>query len=308
MVNCSLPLMYCVRAPWQKAACLIDKIRYASVWKKKLSSVAANKAIAHLLLAKSPCLVARIGHTEGRIVGEHAFRGSCYSRVSLKQAHQNAGIFPVDPQTLTAFAEIYGQAIAGADLLGVWQTSYQMKLLAECYRDIPLAPLSSLEPYFHHSPWSSVLRHRRVLVVHPFAASIERQYRLHRAQLFADPEVLPEMDLQVLAPPQTLAPMTSGYGSWLEAFDHLVTRVLQCDFEVALLGCGAYGLPLGAAIKRSGRQAVHLGGALQLLFGIRGRRWESMPEMAALMNDYWIRPSPEETPASSSLVEGGCYW
>jgi hypothetical protein len=34
------------------------------------------------------------------------------------------------------------------------------------------------------------------------------------------------------------------------------------------------GLPLAAAIKAMGRPALHLGGALQLLFGIRGRRWE----------------------------------
>jgi hypothetical protein len=77
---------------------------------------------------------------------------------------------------------------------------------------------------------------------------------------------------------------------------------------VALLGCGAYGLPLAAAIKRSGRQAIHLGGALQVLFGIRGRRWEQIPKIAALMNDHWIRPSEAETPVSAVRVDQGCYW
>ena len=70
----------------------------------------------------------------------------------------------------------------------------------------------------------------------------------------------------------------------------------------------SYGLPLAAAICAMGRPALHLGGALQLLFGIRGRRWEAMPPFAALMNEAWSRPLPAETPAAAGQVDGGCYW
>lgn len=184
----------------------------------------------------------------------------------------------------------------------------EVRLLAELYPSKALAPLPSLEPYLHGQPWSEALRGRRVLVVHPFAESILSQYQLNRVRLFENSNVLPEFDLQVLAPPQTLAPLTAGYATWLDALEHLVGRTLQQDFDVALLGCGAYGLPLGAAIKTAGKQAIHLGGALQVLFGIRGRRWEAMPQIAVLMNDAWIRPSLCETPMSASSVEQACYW
>lgn len=296
------------KEPWQGLCRSFEQKRYQSLWDGLLTSDAANSEIARLLDDRRPCLVGRIGHTEGRIVGECIFRFSRFSRISRKQAHQNAGIFPVDPCILTAFSEIYAESISRADLLGFWQTAYQVKLLSKCYSGIPLAPLASLEPYLHASPWSAALKHRRVLVVHPFAESIRRQFEQKRRKLFANQEVLPEMDLEVLAPPQTLAPLTSGYGNWIEALGALVEQVLQREFEVALLGCGAYGLPLGAAIKDAGRQAIHLGGALQVMFGIRGRRWEQIPVIAGLMNDYWIRPSMSETPKASSLVEGGCYW
>jgi hypothetical protein len=67
--------------------------------------------------------------------------------------------------------------------------------------------------------------------------------------------------------------------------------------------------PLGdPAIKAMQRPALHLGGALQLLFGIRGRRWQAMPRYAALMNEFWVRPLPQETPAAAASVDGGCYW
>ena len=44
----------------------------------------------------------------------------------------------------------------------------------------------------------------------------------------------------------------------------------QTDYDIALIGCGAYGFPLAAHAKRMGKQAIHMGGSLQLLFGIRG--------------------------------------
>lgn len=297
-----------LKRPCQGVGQFLEKKCYQGIWDSLLTNDAANITIARLLENRQPCLVGRIGHTEGRIVGERVFKASRYSRIARKQAHQNAGIFPVDPHVLNSFAEIYGNAISRVDLLGFWQTTYQARLLSERYPEIPLAPLPALEPYVHVSPWSAVLKHRRVLVIHPFTESIRRQFQLNRCKLFANQEVLPEMDLEVLAPPQTLAPLTAGYGNWMEALDALVEDVLQHEFEVALLGCGAYGLPLGAAIKDAGKQAIHLGGALQVMFGIRGRRWEQIPAVAELMNDAWIRPAKDETPQAATLVEGGCYW
>ena len=45
---------------------------------------------------------------------------------------------------------------------------------------------------------------------------------------------------------------------------------MKFDFDVALIGCGAYGFPLAAKLKTAGKQAIHLGGVLQALFGIKG--------------------------------------
>jgi hypothetical protein len=61
---------------------------------------------------------------------------------------------------------------------------------------------------------------------------------------------------------------------------------------------------LAAHIKRMGKKAVHLGGSTQFMFGITGKRWEGNP----FINEHWVRPSLEETPAKAALVEGGCYW
>ena len=290
------------------ASDVLERLRYSWLWRSLISPSQANQQIHSLLEGELPALVSRIGHTEGRIVGEWMFRGGRYGRLTHKQAHQNAGIFPLTDQLLTRFAEIYSAGMSEVDLLGFWQTTYQARWLASLSRPPLLVPLEALEPYFYPKPWTAALAGRRVLVVHPFAASIASQYRLHRQSLFADPEILPEFELEVLVPPQTLAPSTGGYTDWEEAFNDLVTKVLECKFDVALLGCGAYGLPLGAAIKRDGRKAIHLGGSLQILFGIRGRRWDAFPEFQHFWNDAWVRPSAAETPQRANAVDSGCYW
>jgi hypothetical protein len=80
------------------------------------------------------------------------------------------------------------------------------------------------------------------------------------------------------------------------------------DFDVAIVGSGSYGLPIGAFIKEMGKVCVHIGGAVQNLFGITGGRWIEMPRFRALLNPYWVRPSEEERPPNWKSAEGGCYW
>ena len=297
-----------IRLTLRQARDFFERCRYQALFRELLRHEDANRHIHDLIVSGQPLLISRIGHTEGRIVGEWLFRAGHYGRLTFKQAHQNAGIFPVDNDLLTRFSEIYSAALREVDLLGFWQTSYQARWLASLPSPPLLAPLESLEPYFHPQPWTSALAGRQVLVVHPFARSIASQYRQRRQSLFTNPAILPAFELDVLAPPQTLAPATGGYADWQAALDALIAQALERPFDVALLGCGAYGMPLGAAIKRAGRQAIHLGGSLQLLFGIRGRRWDDLPAFQPLFNEAWIRPSAEETPQRAEAVDAGCYW
>ena len=85
-------------------------------------------------------------------------------------------------------------------------------------------------------------------------------------------------------------------------------EALNLDFDVAILGCGAYGFPLAARFKRAGKKAIHLGGATQIFFGIKGKRWDDMPFFSEMYNDAWVRPLSSETPTKAKSVEDGCYW
>ena len=56
------------------------------------------------------------------------------------------------------------------------------------------------------------------------------------------------------------------------------------------------------------KSSIHLGGATQILFGIKGHRWDTHDVISSFYNDHWVRPSKEETPEKAKINEEGCYW
>jgi hypothetical protein len=92
----------------------------------------------------------------------------------------------------------------------------------------------------------------------------------------------------------------------------MLREISKIKFDVALIAAGAYGLPLASKIKESGKVAIHIGGVLQLFFGIRGGRFDAVSSQYDYLSLYhteaWVRPAPEETPNWNRQVEGGAYW
>ena len=61
-------------------------------------------------------------------------------------------------------------------------------------------------------------------------------------------------------------------------------------------------------LKKRGLIVIVMGGATQVLFGIKGGRWATHPVISNFWNDFWVYPSPAETPGGASRIENGCYW
>jgi hypothetical protein len=275
-----------------------------------------NRVIADTLAQGAPCMITRLGSSEIGVIAYY-LRWRAPGRVRLpypaavKRAITiNAGFFPADDEAIDDFVRLYLKSMRDADVMAVWFNRGERRVVAQYCERAEFIELAAMFGMLYESSWSAQLEGKRVLVVHPFTKTIESQYEHRRSQLFADPCVLPQFELQTLAPPQTIAGNTQGFATWFDALAHTCERVSRLSYDVALIGAGAYGLPIAAFVKEQGGQAVHLGGATQLFFGIKGRRWEveSADVVALLFNEFWVRPSAEETPEGSSLVEGGCYW
>lgn len=109
-------------------------------------------------------------------------------------------------------------------------------------------------PFLWKNPWTKYLKGKKVLVVHPFVDSIKSQYENNRTNLFEDPDVLPEFkELILVKAVQSIVGTKTDYKDWFEALKHMEDEISHLDFDVALIGCGAYGMPLAAHVKRMGK-------------------------------------------------------
>lgn len=284
----------------------------------------ANDYIRELLLSRKPCMISKFGTIElaalanyrisytGKrtfLVWANYFLGRRLSLgwgYNLKALCTNAGFFPDEYSLLPRFYEVNLAAIKEIDVLGsyVYDEIEFEEDLSSCKR-VNLDGFYA--PFYWHSPWTSVLKDKRVLVIHPFSEDIQKQYARRRL-LWKDEKVLPDFELITYKSVQSISGTKTEYKTWFDALQKMESDISQIEFDIALIGCGAYGMPLAASIKKMGKQAIHLAGWTQVLFGIIGKRWEDNPETAKYINEYWVRPSKENVPENAKQVEGGCYW
>lgn len=294
----------------------------------------ANKLIYDLLISDKPCMISRYGTGEIGIVnnyltahGKESTFKKCvryitdntglpwWDELFFNSMRLNAGIFPESVDTLERFSERYLQDSKEIDLLGSFNYAEKFMPLRD---DVINVHLECLYPFWAELPWTAALEGKKVLVVHPFVETIASQYK-NRELIFEDKRILPKYELKLIRAVQSNAGAEVPFKDWFEALKYMEDEISKTDFDICIIGCGAYGLPLAAHVKRIGKKAIHLGGGSQLLWGIKGKRWDNdayhwdkYPQLftnySSLYNDSWVRPSSNETPKSAKKVEGACYW
>lgn len=287
----------------------------------------ANDAISALLRSDKPCMISQFGCIEKQafehyldIRSPHCaavkwlriFSGLAgpfwWDNGLRRNLYWIAGFFPVDDASLMRFGERVEEDCRLIDFYATWYCG-DNRLKKAFFQNASVTTLGNMEPFFSSRPWTHALAGKKVLLVLPFAESARSQYS-HRTNLFRDPDFLPEFDLLTYKPVVSHAGEKTPFDSWFDALDAMLHDISSLDFEIAIIGAGAYGMSLAAGIKRMGKKAFHLGGVTQLLFGIKGSRWEQSGNRYTreLFRDTWCRPLPSETPNQNRTVEGGSYW
>jgi hypothetical protein len=296
----------------------------------------ANDKIYTLLQSNKPVMITRFGTTELLCINNYLCIHSNKSyfrkiidyitdktltpwwfKDNFKYMTIYSGIFPPTQQTAEKFSELYLKDIPLVDLLGSFQ--YYEKFMP-LRKDVEYVHLETLYPFFVDRPWTKALEGKKVLVVHPFDSTIKTQFQI-KDKIFARRDILPEFTLITYKAVQSAAGTEVPFKDWFEALNFMENQISNIDFDICILGCGAYGLPLAAHIKRMGKKAIHMGGGMQLLFGIKGKRWDDPNYLklytyptpfdtpyCTLYNEFWIRPLPEDTIPMAIKVDGGTYW
>lgn len=163
--------------------------------------------------------------------------------------------------------------------------------------------------------YSREMIHGPIAVVSPFAKTISRQLEKKRL-LFPVPLWLES---------QEIIPIQGYYGPHLDsgkgcypkemlekgpfiAMDLLAEEVIKSGAKYCLVGIGGLSLLLVSRLKNAGIIAIHTGGGTQIIFGVRGNRWQTHNVISKFFNDNWAFPSKEEVPTNANNVERACYW
>ena len=271
-----------------------------------------DKGLAEILLnmrANRGFLVARSGSVEAKSILYSRFKllrpilklVMGYRNKEFIHLKRNAGFWDNSDEGVIKFGLLYHESIKSVDILASWRI--EEVLFTSKARSIKL---NSLDPFFSAKPWTLSLKQKRILVVHPFISSFNTQLKKGLNNIHARPYFDENLEIIFYRPCQGIG--YRGKESWFDMLDKMNKDIANMQFDVALIAAGAFGLPIAAEIKKSGRVAIHMGGSLQILFGVKGRRWEGDERFNNIITRKFIKPIFSETPEGASNVENSCYW
>jgi hypothetical protein len=279
--------------------------------------------------AKDPFFVGKLGTSEFDVLlffirYRQSDEKQPYPELIRTHIAKNGGIFPATDNSIDSWAlHMINEVLPACAGFAEWNPKYPLheRTILNTFAPTSLRfPLRSLEPYYVEDPtkrWTMALGSQRIAVVSPFADTIQEQWLKHD-------KVWPSGTIWTSEPP-TLQTVRSGYGpyltatagkwprhvlegGWNAAVVWVVEEVCKTRATFAIVGCGALSLPICYALKNAGISSIHLGGATQILFGIKGKRWLQHSVISTFFNDAWVFPLAHEVPSLANDVESGCYW
>ncbi len=279
----------------------------------KLDPLESNKLIRYAIATKTPFMAGKIGESEARVLRD--LMVGVFTNESALSLTLNAGIYPLKHDLINWWVNQYRSAIAGFDLVLKWQSagSYESLLINSlCKKSYVASEFSAVEPFLLGSEgWHYSLGNVSVCVVHPMARTI-------RSQLAVFDRLWPGASIGKLSlvqyPYQPGVDPHSVFSDSRRVFNEVTKALDSIQFDVLVVGAGGLSLPICLYGKRKGAVSIHLGGGVQLLFGITGRRWDERmgTDWSGLRfyrsNEFWKAPLVEDIPKRATLVEGGCYW
>jgi len=232
---------------------------------------------------------------------------------------KNAGIFPGSPDFYLRYNEQYLPHVNNMDSLGVFLQGDRRENVVIRHYD-----LGNLIHYQDQEPDRSVpdnpancylplFRGKRILLICTFASLLRtRATRESFEGVWAktgkkwfDPRQVEALEFPYGFSPETHA----RYATSLDLLAEIEHEIEQRDFDIALIGAGGLALPIASFIKNKGRIALDLGGHLQVLFGVIGRRWRNQPVWRdTYFTDAWIDMPDRYKPGQTDVCDSGAYW
>lgn len=270
----------------------------------------ANELIRNYINKNEPFALCRLGSAEFTLVQLYDEYRLFHSN-RLEQSNMY-NIFHDNPKEVGQWVDLLRSDCKDIDIMAYFDDHpiEEYVIRTSCQKHMKQIRLEQIEAMIYETPWTLALEGKTVLLISPFVDSMVAQYpRMN--QIYKDRKMLPDIKIKTLKSVWFSGSPEDDFDTWFDALNYLYEEAMKIDFDIALLSCSAFGFNLAPMFKRAGKQAIQYGGALQMLFGIRGARWDNYPPYMKFYNDAWIRAPKTEGPASSGFVkkmDDGCYW
>lgn len=275
-----------------------------------------NPLISHIIFDR-PFFIGRIAGIE-LLTAYHVLHNHTLERSQNKaELENNAGIRVANEASLDRYVTKLIEAYEHCTCIAEWdpcgavyaKTGKGQDLIRMRTPQIPKVNALTLEPYYDTADmnsWMPLLKGKRILIIHPFVKTIEKQIPRLK-EIFPGRSWFEDCTFMAVKPPFTLAGNHQDQ-SWETHYQPFVDSI-NSEFDVALVAAGGYGMLIADHLySKLGKSVLYIGGALQLFFGIIGRRWFENQAVMDLVNDAWTRPLPADKPVDAAKVEKGCYW
>jgi hypothetical protein len=152
----------------------------------------------------------------------------------------------------------------------------------------------------------SLMKNKKVLVISSFDGLIQKQYECGNLKKIYNnfPNLI---SLETLKFPYCF--LNNGpHQNYFETLNIIFEEIKKKEFDIVILGCGAYGHMLSHKIDKDlKKDAIYVGGSIQTLFGIISSREKNHGKIK--YNENWITEIPiEYRPDNYKFIENGCYW
>ena len=258
-------------------------------------------------------LLARQGPGAGKLL-------KFYQKALLFHTYQQCGVFPPNAEFCLSFNAQFVEAVRELDCLGLFldQVEIEKRLIRGYELPGKLTYFTNQEPdrsvpNRQEDCYLPLFRGKKILLICPFAEFLRERAR---------PEVFESVWAKTGKPwfyPEKVEALEFPYGfsrqaqeryaTALDLLAELQTKVQSYDFDLALIGAAGLAIPLAAFIKSLGRVAIDLGGHLQILFGVHGKRWREQAEWReTYFNDAWTALPRCYWPERDDVCDQGAYW
>lgn len=270
----------------------------------------ANNLIKKYIRSNKPFALCRLGSAEFseiQLYEEHElFHTNRLAKSNMFETFHN------NPMEVKKWVELIKRDNQDIDIMAYFDDhpGEEYVVRTSCPKNIKLIRLGQLEPLAYDTPWTMELEGKTVLLVSPFVDTMLEQYP-YIDKIFPNRNVLPKHITFKTFKAIWFTGREDDFQTWFDALNYMYEEILKIDFDIALLSCSSFGYNLAPMLKRAGKQAIQMGGSMQLLFGIWGARWDNYPPYLPLKNEYWVRPPKSEAPKDPNAKENldnGCYW